>query len=1799
MSKNSICLNMIVKNEEHVIINTLTNLCSNIIFDYWVICDTGSSDNTKKLITSFFKERDIKGELFEHEWKDFGHNRTLALECAYNKTDMLFIFDADDEIVGKLVLPNKIISDSYTFKFGCGFVYIRTLLINNRKKWGFKGVLHEYLINLEPLDNDNKKHIEGDYYIVSGRTGNRSKNPNKYIDDANILKKAHYEILNTDYNLSCRYAFYCAQSFKDSGEKYINDAIEWYKKCLTLNMWSQEQYVSCLTIGDLYFRQNDMTNALKYWYKTIEYDSERIEGIINAMQYLLVNGENLLINALYHKFKNYNKKILDKLFINSNLYKDELEYYNSIAAYYVNDKMSGYDCCKQIFLNDELPYNLMRGCVSNFNFYINLFNKDTDTNKLQLFYSFDNLIHSTSLKYDNIEQNMINTWNTLFESCRLLLTKPSKFNLRKKKQISIFISFTTCKRLDLFKETIFSMLNHWNDIDKIDYWFCVDDNSSNEDRLAMKTLFPWIKFYMKTKEEKGHRGSMNIIYKKLIELNPTYWIHMEDDFLFHKKHNYIDNSITLLNSKYCRDNNVKQILFNRNYGEIIANYNIKGHISNSTNNNIVFHKHCNGNFNYVNCHYWPHYSFRPSLIDVKTILGLGNFDSDNTFFELDYAKKWETSGYTSAFFNRITCRHIGRLTSDRNTKVVKNAYDLNNEEQFYEKTNIKSKNRIKIVNLERREDRKEETIRKLLEAGIKTEDYDFIKAVDGNTIKPTLKIKHLFRNNDFGSRRGVIGCALSHYNLWNQLLNDSDNEYYIIMEDDFTLCKNFKQQFEILETNNEFSKRDVLFLGYHMFEKNRQTHFQLYNIESNSVDVEPLDCKLYIGGYFAYSINKNGAKILIDYIEKNGINHGIDYLNKIIPNLNSYECRPQIVFSEWNENGKQIDSDIQNIYDSIDFKNIVDEIDEMKEKYVFIPNLDQHGNDIYYYNQSLEDNFLISEKDTNCIGFNTLGFFKNKIVINDLKPSIYFKEGDGIYIKKSFYKDYINKKQIEINPIDKNYIRIKMLCNWCSSEQLCKEWSNMCEAGFKWKNYQLVWTDVKEDIDYYVIINSPPKDSYFDPKRTIVFQMEPWVNDPNKNWGVKTWGKWAEPNPNDFLAVRGRKTECHNNAFWQLELKLDDFQKTELFEKTKDKIISSICSSKYFDEGHIARIDFLKFLEEKGNIQLDIYSQDNTHCFTNYIGPLSPYIDKSKGFNQYKYYFMIENNYETNFMTEKLWEPILCETLVFYYGCPNITDYIDPMAFVQLDITDFEKSYQVIKQAINEDWWSQRINIIRQEKHRILNELSFFPTIDKIIAQNIQNSYIDLYNKYFSGYNFNIDLQINTKKYCFIHSCHLKEIGTSILNDIISKLIDSNSIQHFENVFIVNIGERLNPNDFQNNKIQIINYSENTQLFEIPTINLIHAFCEYNDNCEILYLHTKGISYPNSKNVIDWKNMMIHFLVNNCKDCFELLKQYDTVGCNYLETPFKHYSGNFWWATSNYIKKLNRIPNESKRHEAEWWILSNKMVKHYEIHHSGINHYETDYPKEKYIILDKSIHIYSVFHSYFYDELYSDIENEDDNKKITLYGVKQIQKNTTKLNMIYEADFKIYNPNFQKMKYNEGSALYHLYKNGLYKKYNYIGLCQYDMKFFSNTIKDISNVINNTTLDCIFNIGYFPDIKATGFRGAHGLIVNKINNLSSGLETYNKFFKTNYASEHVIKNLLIYCNTFVIPSKMFENMMAWMEQYFIDDLILDKSNSDCDNPGCVPEALVGMFLSLEVYKGAKYYPFHIKHIWPLYKNKSY
>jgi GR25 family glycosyltransferase involved in LPS biosynthesis len=1339
--RKTICLNMIVKNEAKIIKDKLEKLCKKVNFDYWVISDTGSTDKTMEIIQTFFQEQGIPGELFQDEWKDFGYNRTQAINHAFQKSDYLLIFDADDEIIGDFVLPDDFGKyDSYHVYFGSeSFKYLRLPIVNNRKRWKYVGVLHEIISEIDK--GQTSSIIKGNYFFESGRSSSRNENPNKYYDDAIILEKAfklELESPDGDRGLAHRYAFYCAQSYKDCGSKYLDNAIEWYKKVLTLENWIQEKFISCITLGDLYKSKNDKENAIKYWLKSVEYDNERIEGIVNAAEEYRNNGIHILANALYHKFKNYKKSFEDKLFLYKNKYNDMLEYQNCVSAFYVNDYDSGYECCKRILINRLQSLTIMCSSLSNMFFYKESLIKNQDNDSLLLFYKIQELFYDIKKAKQNYEESYFKVWNELFKKNETYFIKyPEKGIIEKIKNTDktpiIFISFTTCKRIELFQKTVNSILNQWTDYDKIDYWFCVDDNSCDEDRIKMKELYPWMDFYFKEVCEKGHRESMNIIWNKLKTLKPTYWIHMEDDFLFHNKMDYIGTAIKGIEK--LSYHNVKQILFNVNYAETIDDYHIiKGDQIHDGLEEYSLHVHKKGNFNYLNSHYWPHYSFRPSLTDVNTILELGDFNSDNKFFEMDYANKWTNSGYKSGFFNQITCRHIGRLTSERNDITKINSYSLNNESQFYEnEATLKNQKLqkslplkisdmtdyidspslstpIKIINLLKREDRKSKMIETLTNLNFKEDEYEFVKGIDGAILEPIDDIKELFKGNDFGNRRGFIGCALTHLNLWKHLLNDENNDYYIIMEDDIQICQNFKEKINMLKP--KLLSCEVLFLGYHMcsHERNKFSHMynDISNINSNTfseIDIHKLDKSLYIGGYFCYSINKIGAKGMIDYIEKNRIKHGIDYLNKINDEPTCYEIRPQLVFSDWNENNKKIDTNIQTNYDSLDFTdNILKE--KLKSEFIFVKGKDQINNDIYSC-KPFADCLEIAINDDSCVGFNTLGFLKSKIT--KLTSSSYFGENDGIYIKKEVYEKNINTKIIK----KEHAIRIKLICDWQSSENLCNSLKNKYddEINYCFDNMQFTWDD--NDIDYYVILNRPVAglNEYYEPEKTIIFQMEPWVNDDSKPWGTKTWGEWAKPDETKFLHVNSHNKYL-NNVEWHINLPLSELSKEIKFDKI-DKI-SAICSSKNYDYGHILRNKFIKHIFEQDSSLIHVYGRINYHNFKCYVGPLKD-DNKYNGMYQYKYHLACENNFENGYATEKIWDAILSETLCFYWGCPNLEKYIDSNAFVRLDFTDINKCIDTIKQAIDEDWWSQRINIIRKEKKRIIEELWFFPNLKKII----------------------------------------------------------------------------------------------------------------------------------------------------------------------------------------------------------------------------------------------------------------------------------------------------------------------------------------------------------------------------------------------------------------------------------------------------------------------------------------------------
>ena len=94
---------------------------------------------------------------------------------------------------------------------------------------------------------------------------------------------------------------------------------------------------------------------------------------------------HVLVNALYHKYKNYNKNPASKkLFLTKNYYDDMIEYYNSISAFYVNDIETGYLCCKQIISNNIISSNYLVSTLNNIIFYKDQFYKETKENKIKL-----------------------------------------------------------------------------------------------------------------------------------------------------------------------------------------------------------------------------------------------------------------------------------------------------------------------------------------------------------------------------------------------------------------------------------------------------------------------------------------------------------------------------------------------------------------------------------------------------------------------------------------------------------------------------------------------------------------------------------------------------------------------------------------------------------------------------------------------------------------------------------------------------------------------------------------------------------------------------------------------------------------------------------------------------------------------------------------------------------------------------------------------------------------------------------------------------------------------------------------------------------------------------------------------------------------------------------------------------------------------------------------------------------------------------------------------------------------------
>ena len=240
-NKMSICLVMIVKNEEEVIRRSLSSVLPFV--DTWCIVDTGSTDSTMTKIKEIAEEFGVQGTLHERPWINFGHNRSEALELARPMATWSMMFDADDifkGFEGKKKETRPIFSSSVdvynlTIKKG-EMIYYRNGFFNNIRAWRYVGVVHEYP---ECPDIQNQKTVLlEDLYIDARTEGARSKDIDKYKHDAELLEKDLEENPTNQRSM-----FYAAQSWRDYGNR--EKALYWYgKRADTMTGWYQERYVS-------------------------------------------------------------------------------------------------------------------------------------------------------------------------------------------------------------------------------------------------------------------------------------------------------------------------------------------------------------------------------------------------------------------------------------------------------------------------------------------------------------------------------------------------------------------------------------------------------------------------------------------------------------------------------------------------------------------------------------------------------------------------------------------------------------------------------------------------------------------------------------------------------------------------------------------------------------------------------------------------------------------------------------------------------------------------------------------------------------------------------------------------------------------------------------------------------------------------------------------------------------------------------------------------------------------------------------------------------------------------------------------------------------------------------------------------------------------------------------------------------------------------------------------------------------------------------------------------------------------
>ncbi len=342
-ARPAICLNMIVRNEAHIVAEVLDSVAPYITA--WAIVDTGSEDGTQNVIRRHMAGLGIPGELHERPWRDFGHNRSEALKLAEGHGDYIWVIDADDVVVGTVDF-GRLSTDAYQLRYRDGFTYWRRQLFRDGMPWHYKGVVHEYSGCERPFD---ETRLEGDYYIKSRRLGARSVDPEKYARDRDLL------LAEVQRNpADARSVFYLAQSYYDLGD--FANARDWYGRRAQMGGWDEEVYLA-------QFRMAQAMNRLDAHWPDVQ------QAYLQAWGFRPTRAEALhAIASRYRKNERYRLGYLfaeraaqiplpaeDSLFVGADVSAWRALDEQAVCGYWIGKHAEAFAICRRLLARPDVP----------------------------------------------------------------------------------------------------------------------------------------------------------------------------------------------------------------------------------------------------------------------------------------------------------------------------------------------------------------------------------------------------------------------------------------------------------------------------------------------------------------------------------------------------------------------------------------------------------------------------------------------------------------------------------------------------------------------------------------------------------------------------------------------------------------------------------------------------------------------------------------------------------------------------------------------------------------------------------------------------------------------------------------------------------------------------------------------------------------------------------------------------------------------------------------------------------------------------------------------------------------------------------------------------------------------------------------------------------------------------------------------------------------------------------------------------------------------------------------------------